>query len=776
VECFVHIWSILGAIGLFLLPTYLSAQVCAEVKIEIPQVVSIERQAFVAKLGIENGVAEPITQFSVDLEFKDAAGNSVLITSNPNNLLAKFFLRLESTPGITGGVAGQGTIAGQSSAEANWLIIPSAGAGGTTASGLLYVVGATVRYRQNNEDKVVSVLPDSITVEPQPKLKLDYFLPIDVYGDDPFTPGIVEPSEPFTLGVRVRNVGAGRARQISIESAQPRIVANTQGLAVSFNILGAFVQNESVQNTLLMRFGEITSQTSKMGRWLMTASLSGQFTDFQAEFTHSDQLGGALTSLIDSVTTHPLVHDVVVNLPGRDSVRDFLALDGDTFRTYESDGADQIVIDRSLAATVEPINANSYRVRTTASVLPVYVRVADPSAGQWRISEFLRAGSNTSLPIENAWLSKKRMENSTNFSYYLNVYDAAGTGDYIVRFDRGALASISGAVFRDANGNGVRDDGEVGVAAVKVKASTSIAGEPFEREVATNALGDFTVDQLSPSIYTLNVGAMPGLRDGLPIVGNVNGTPSLTNGIAQISTIALSNGTNASNFQFVKVSTSTLAQADVSVNLSTLTPSIGINGTADVLVRLKNNGPDVVPASATMTVVMTQNGLVFESLTSPLGGIVSNVWNIPSLGVQEEGTLLLRVRAPSFGTKQVGAGISLSIGFPDPNTENNRSLVSISASSIPGDLIFQNGIEALGLGINFPGGKTSDAAPNQLFAAPREFVGNAAGVVELTETADAEAVLTEILPDSATAGAPLNARPDPPAQEDVISRDRFEDL
>ena len=35
-----------------------------------------------------------------------------------------------------------------------------------------------------------------------------------------------------------------------------------------------------------------------------------------------------LTSLIQAVNTHLLVHDVRVDLPGRDSVRDFLALDG----------------------------------------------------------------------------------------------------------------------------------------------------------------------------------------------------------------------------------------------------------------------------------------------------------------------------------------------------------------------------------------------------------------------------------------------------------------
>ena len=45
-----------------------------------------------------------------------------------------------------------------------------------------------------------------------PLLTLDYFLPEDVYGDDPQT-AIIEPSELFSLGVRVRNDGWGGANK-----------------------------------------------------------------------------------------------------------------------------------------------------------------------------------------------------------------------------------------------------------------------------------------------------------------------------------------------------------------------------------------------------------------------------------------------------------------------------------------------------------------------------------------------------------------------------------
>jgi hypothetical protein len=756
------------AVLLFCWQTAATAQsVCAEVKIEIPQAASLERQGFNAKLGIENGVAAPILQFDVDLEFKDAQGNLVVFTSDPNSTTAKFFVRLESSPGITGGLAGAGQIAGQTSAEANWLIIPTAGAGGTLPTGLLYYVGATVSYVQNGEAKSLHVLPDSITVEPQPKLKLDYFLASDVYGDDAFTPNVVEPSEPFTLGVRIKNIGAGPSRQTNIESAQPRIVENAQGLAVSFNIANAYVQNDPVQNTLLLNFGEIASQTSKVGRWLMTTSLSGRFVDFQAEFTHSDQLGGALTSLIQSVTPHPLVHDVTVNIPGRDSIRDFLALDGDTYRTYESDGTDTIVIDRSAAATLTQVNANVYRVRTLSSTLSVYANVVDPSRGTWRVAEFLRATDNSVLPIENAWLSKKRRSDGITFDYFLNVYDAQGTGDYLVRFDRGALASISGTVFRDLHGDSIQQPNEVGVAAAKIRASTVIAGTPIEREVLSNPLGAFSVADLPAANYTLRVGAMPGLRDVVPIAGDAGGTASLLNNQAVISEITLGNGASPLNYKFIKVATSPNPQADISIEMSTLSPSIGIGETTDVFVRVKNNGPDAALASANLQVELGGGGLVVVSATPTWGSFTSGLWTIPTLAVQEEVTLALRLRLPIFGARILVGRVRPGV-LPDPDTVNNLALLRLGASSIPGDLFFENGFEAI-QGLT----QVDSKAVLALDSKPRAFVGDASGVLEvLPERLGVFAPpnpTSSVAPPETMRTTPLTLVPD------AISIERFED-
>ncbi|MBU2714142.1 hypothetical protein [Zooshikella harenae] len=124
----------------------------------------------------------------------------------------------------------------------------------------------------------------------QPKLRLDYFLTREVIGDDAFTSEI-EPPVPYTLGVRILNTGAGIAKHIAIESAQPRIVENKQGLPIGFDIISSYVGNQPAEPTLLLGFGDLAVNTAKVGRWQMETNLSGIFDRFSASFTHADELG-----------------------------------------------------------------------------------------------------------------------------------------------------------------------------------------------------------------------------------------------------------------------------------------------------------------------------------------------------------------------------------------------------------------------------------------------------------------------------------------------------
>ncbi len=417
----------------------LENSVCATVKIEIKQELTLERQAFDANMKINNGFPNlTLANVNIQVKFQDKDGNSVIASSNPDDTNALFFIRVSSMTGVTNSdISGSGTVPPATTADIHWLIIPAIGAGKGVPSGTLYYVGATLSYKVGSEQKTVEVSPDYIYVKPMPELSLDYFFPYDVYSDDPFTQEI-EPPIPFTLGVRAKNTGMGTARDVKIESAQPKIVENVQGLLVNFLIIESWINNQFSANNLLVNFGNILPNTSSICRWMMECSLTGRFTEFTATYTHSNELGGRLTSVISALNTHTLIHDVLDDLPGRDVVKDFLARDSGVYKLYESDGMDTEVNDWSSNAALLFSNQigtkTFYNLTVPATSGFMYAQVPDPYSGQKMIKEVIRSdGKNINL--QNTWLSKTKNAVTKEWEYYFNIFDGNTTAVYSVVFD-----------------------------------------------------------------------------------------------------------------------------------------------------------------------------------------------------------------------------------------------------------------------------------------------------------------------------------------------------
>ncbi|MBW2064875.1 MAG: chitobiase/beta-hexosaminidase C-terminal domain-containing protein [Deltaproteobacteria bacterium] len=435
--------SLVLTLGLLLLFPSLSQAadqtLCAEVKIEIRQELALERQAFDAHMRITNGLRHlTLENVDVDVSFKDEDGNTILAASDPNNPDALFYISVDSMEGIED-VNGSGTVAPSSTADIRWLIIPAPGASNGLEQGTLYYVGAALKYSIGGEEHITHVTPDYVFVKPMPELTLDYFFPSDVYGDDAFTPEI-EPPVPFSLGVRVRNYGTGVARDLKINSAQPKIVDNEQGLLIGFLIERSEVNGQPATNSLLVNFGDIAPSASGVARWIMTCSLSGKFVEFTADYSHSDQLGGELTSLLQTANTHLLVQDVLVDVAGRDGVRDFLAKDSGIYRVYESDPGtqDAEVLDVSASSSLNG-QGPGFTLSVPLSAGFIYVKISDPYDGQKDLDGVVRSDGKRVKP-ENAWLSKSRNENH-EWEYFFNLFDADTTGSYSVTFAEAAGAS-----------------------------------------------------------------------------------------------------------------------------------------------------------------------------------------------------------------------------------------------------------------------------------------------------------------------------------------------
>ncbi len=421
--------------------------ICARVKIEILQEVTLARQGFEARMKITNGLtAAALNDVQVTVKFMDAAGAPVPASSNPNdtNPSVLFFIRAQ-------GAGAPASVGPASVADISWLIVPALAAGGTQPEGRVFFVGATLTYRIGSAPEVqrVDVTPDYITVKPLPNLRLDYFLTREISSDDPLTPDVIEPAEPFTLGVRVLNIGAGPARGLKIESSQPRIVENRQGLAIGFQIIGSEVNNRPGTNSLLVDFGDLPPSAggaAAVARWTMVTNLSGRFVEFSAAVSHSDELGGQLTSLIspDNLRTHFLLHDVRVDLPGRDDTRDFLAWDADpagnlvNLSVYESQGVDTPVADRTTVPEVAlPAAGGDYGFTLPGAAGFSYVRFRDPFNGAKALASVVRSDGKVIRP-ENAWLGRKRNEDSHTTEYFFHLFDGANAAASTYRVTFGA--------------------------------------------------------------------------------------------------------------------------------------------------------------------------------------------------------------------------------------------------------------------------------------------------------------------------------------------------
>jgi hypothetical protein len=655
--------------------------VCAEVRIEIRQKLNLERQAFDAVLRIRNGLAtSEIEALAVNVLFTDALGNPIPASADPNQTSARFFVRLDSLEGVDA-VDGSGRVAPSSVGVARWLIIPSASAGGTTQAGEVYRVGARVTYRIGGEDRSVDVTPETITVRPQPRLVLDYFLAGDVYSDDPFTPA-VEPPEPFTFGVRVRNAGAGVGRRLRIESAQPRIVENLQGLLVDFLILGGRVDDAPASASLRLDLGDIEPGRARMGRWLMQTSLSGQFVDIEATYTHADTLGGALTSLIDGEpSSHLLVGDVLVDLPGRDGVRDFLARDGDVLRVYESNGPDSEVQDLSSAATLTPLGSpGQYAIQLPPTQGLVFARLADPTSGAGATVQATRA-DGTALPAGNVWRSRTRDANLA-WNYFINVFDTRGGGAFTVRTDLPAPASgLSGSVYVDVNGNGTRDPDEPGLAQASLLLDGVAAGAQVQRSTQSQTDGSFEFSELPAGTYALSVAAVDGFADGVHQAGSAGGQVSSN----AISGIALGQAQSASGYAFAKRPPPVgprLADLFVAPLQGPSTATVG--DPVNLLLRASNRGPEGALARSLVVLPEAFELASFSALGSQFNPD-DGVWTHGSVPAGAEQTLNLSGRFATAGPARISHSVALiDPDISDPNMADNAISLDVLVEPAPG--------------------------------------------------------------------------------------------
>jgi beta propeller repeat protein len=406
--------------------------ICSRVRMVIQQELALERIGFEATLEVTNNDGEdPLTDFSASLSFETTG-------SNMTDAASLFFVRSPTFENINA-IDGSGVVGPTKRAVVRWFIIPKVAAGGTNAFGMQYRIGCNLAAKIRGADiprEILFAIPDVITVRPDPQLDITYFQPRDVQGDDPFTAEVESPI-PFTLGVLVKNSGFGPARKLRIDSQQPRIVENKNGLLLVARLLGARVMDSPLRTaSLLVDLGDINPSQTKKGAWDMITSLSGEFTEFKASYTHASELGGDDTSVIKSLEAHFIAHEVLNDEPGRDGIKDFLAdVDRDADQLpetlYESEGHITPVYYMTNAAVVGSAGpGGSFQVQLAADVNGWgYLRLTDPGQARLRIASVARSDGKN-LNTNNFWTNVKYTRIGNIRQGFLNIFDRVALGDY----------------------------------------------------------------------------------------------------------------------------------------------------------------------------------------------------------------------------------------------------------------------------------------------------------------------------------------------------------
>jgi hypothetical protein len=452
--------------------------VCARVRIRIEQEAVLTRTAFRGTLELDNEGPTALSGVQLTLDIRDGndlPAGEVFVTTAP------------VLGGQLTGVNGDGTLPAAASGTAIYTFIPTRDAAPNQPK--IYQIGGTLRYIENGQEVTVPLLSSPISVFPEARLVLDYFQQRDVYSDDPFT-AEVEPAEPFALGLIVKNVGAGAARNFRITSAQPQIIENEKGLLIDFKIIGTQVGSQEITPSLTANLGNIPPAGARAARWLFVSTLQGKFIDYSASFEHLDSLGSVNLSLIDQVAIHELIHVVRDDRPGADAEPDFLVNDvpdaddlPDTI--YFSSGALEVVAVIDNAVADGPATASDRVVQLTATMTSGwnYLTLPDPGP-DFRLERVVRSDGKQLRLGDNAWQTDRSFPNSVIGAVrerLLHLLDHNGTGAYTLHYgiDDSEPPQIVSVLGPPAN------PVTAAVASVDVVFSEAIDGSTFTREDLT---------------------------------------------------------------------------------------------------------------------------------------------------------------------------------------------------------------------------------------------------------------------------------------------------
>jgi hypothetical protein len=247
----------------------------------------------------------------------------------------------------------------------------------------------------------------------------------------------------------VQNKGFGTAKNLTIESAQPKIVDNEKGLAIHFEITGS--QLNGVERNLGITdidFGNLEGQSVKTGQWWFTAGLLGHFTSYQSNIRHLDSYGRPDLSLVDSVEIHELTRFITAYGNADDGILDFLVNDKPDARDYPDAIYFSNATKTSVAladtayvnGNVQPDNLSISLAVQVSRAGWNYARLNDPGRSAYQLTRILREDGEE-IPLTNVWQTHCTMPDSRepvyeNKLHLVDTFSTAGWVNYMLSFEK----------------------------------------------------------------------------------------------------------------------------------------------------------------------------------------------------------------------------------------------------------------------------------------------------------------------------------------------------
>ncbi len=436
--------------------------VCATVKLQIEQQMTMTRQAVRGTLTVVNGSElNAMTNIRLNLVVTDPDGNVA------NSHIME--IHTESIEGFTGQLdyeSGWDLAAGQTG-TAKILFIPTKYAAPTVP--LQYTFAGTISFVDpfTGQELTRELETERLTVKPSPVLDLTYFMQRDIFGDDPLTDE-VEPMVPAQFSLLINNKGYGDATNVKMATNQPQIVENEKGLLADFEILSS--QLNGGDKTLALgasvttNFGNIPAHSQAYAQWWMTSRFTGHFVAYDVAATHVTSYDNPDLTLLDEVTIHELIHQI--KIPGSDQTPPLIG-----FMVNDEEDAqdtpDQLYLSDGTTQPIYLATSTQVTKRTdTEYVLEIvsgyggwnYGKIVDPTGGARKVLSITRLGadenSNTVLPTVNFWQTDRTLRDGTdplyeNLLHFCDEMTLGGVHRYVVTFEDKpavtlAVNSISG--------------------------------------------------------------------------------------------------------------------------------------------------------------------------------------------------------------------------------------------------------------------------------------------------------------------------------------------